>query len=91
MNWFDASIDTLLIVLTLSFALGFIRMIIGPDVPNRAVAFDLTFLHGAGIVALIAIRHNAAVLLDIVIGAGVLGFLSTMLLARYMEHAQDGE
>jgi len=90
MNWFDMGIELLLVLLTISFVLGFIRLIKGPDVPNRALAFDLIALHAVGIVALIAIRHEAPMLLDIAMVAAVLGFIGTVLLARYMEHARDG-
>lgn len=91
MNWFDLVLEILLIVLTISFVLGTIRLIIGPDVPNRALAFDLIALHAVGMVALLAIRHNAPMLLDIAMVAAVLGFLGTVLVARYLEQARDGE
>lgn len=91
MNWFDAGIDILLVMLTLSFLLGSLRLIKGPDVPNRALAFDLITLQAVGIVALIAIRHDAPMLLDIAMVAAVLGFVGTVLVARYLEHARDGE
>lgn len=91
MNWFETGIEVLLVMLTLSFVLGFIRLIKGPDVPNRALAFDLIALQAVGIVALIAIRHGAPMLLDIAMVAAVLGFLGTVLVARYLEQARDGE
>ncbi|MBX3045573.1 MAG: hypothetical protein KJZ53_09775 [Anaerolineales bacterium] len=91
MNWFDLGLEILLIVLTVSFVLGTIRLIKGPDVPNRALAFDLIALHAVGMVALIAIRHAAPMLLDIAMVAAVLGFLGTVLVARYLEQARDGE
>ncbi|MCW5877779.1 MAG: pesticidal protein Cry22Aa [Anaerolineales bacterium] len=76
-------------MLTVSLALGFVRLNLGPDVPNRTVAFDLITLHAVGMVALIAIRHNAPMLLDIALVAAVLGFLGTMLLARYIEESDE--
>ncbi|MCW5876169.1 MAG: hypothetical protein KIS85_04720 [Anaerolineales bacterium] len=91
MTSFDALIDLLLAVLTVSLALGFIRLNLGPDVPNRTVAFDLIAFHAVGMVALIAIRHDAPMLLDIALVAAVLGFLGTMLLARYLEEADDND
>ncbi|UYN92027.1 MAG: hypothetical protein KIT70_00680 [Anaerolineales bacterium] len=91
MNWFDVGLEVLLVMLTVSFVLGSVRLIIGPDVPNRALAFDLLALHAVGMVALLAIRHASPMLLDIAMVAAVLGFLGTVLLARYLEHARDGE
>ncbi|RIK38062.1 MAG: hypothetical protein DCC55_22325 [Chloroflexi bacterium] len=91
MSPFAIGIGVLLVLLTLSFALSFVRLTIGPDVPNRTVAFDLIALHAVGLVALIAIRHDAPPLLDIALVTAVLGFLGTVLLARYLEQAQDEE
>jgi len=91
MNWFDVGLEVLLVMLTVSFVLGSVRLIIGPDVPNRALAFDLIALHAVGMVALLAIRHATPMLLDIGMVAAVLGFLGTVLVARYLEQARDGE
>lgn len=91
MKWFDIGLEILLVILTLSFVLGTVRLIKGPDVPNRALAFDLLALHAVGMVALLSIRHGTPMLLDIAMVAAVLGFLGTVLLARYLEQARDGE
>jgi multicomponent Na+:H+ antiporter subunit F len=91
MNWFAWSLDGLIVVLTVSLALCFVRLYRGPDVPNRTVAFDLIALHTVGLVALFAIRNEAALLLDIALVTAVLGFLGTVLLARYLEQASNGE
>jgi multisubunit Na+/H+ antiporter MnhF subunit len=60
-------------------------------VPNRTVAFDLIALHTVGLVALFAIRNEAPDLLDIALVTAVLGFLGTVLLARYLEQSNSSE
>jgi multicomponent Na+:H+ antiporter subunit F len=91
MTWFAWSLDGLIVVLSFSLALCFVRLYRGPDVPNRTVAFDLIALHTVGLVALFAIRNGAALLLDIALVTAVLGFLGTVLLARYLEEASREE
>ena len=91
MNWYITGLDVLIVVLSLSLTLCFIRLYIGPDVPNRTVAFDLIALHTVGLVALLAIRNQASPLLDIVFVTAVLGFLGTVLLARYIEQSGSEE
>ena len=86
--WFTLSLDVLMAWLSLSLALCFVRLYRGPDVPNRTVAFDLIALHTVGLIALFAIRTNAALLLDITLVTAVLGFLGTVLLARYLEQTE---
>ncbi|MCL4861637.1 MAG: hypothetical protein KJZ93_19620 [Caldilineaceae bacterium] len=88
MTAFSLSLDILIGLLALSLALCFFRLYRGPDVPNRTVAFDLISLHAVGLVALFAIRNNAPPLLEITLVTAVLGFLGTVLLARYLEYSE---
>jgi multisubunit Na+/H+ antiporter MnhF subunit len=88
MTPFELGLDILIGLLSLSLALCFVRLYRGPDVPNRTVAFDMIALHTVGLVALFAIRNGAPPLLDIMLVTAVLGFLGTVLLARYLEQGQ---
>jgi len=88
MNLFDSGLQFLIIVLSTSLAICFIRLYLGPDIPNRTVAFDVIAIHAVAIVALFAIHHRASPLLDITIITGVLGFLGTVMVARYLEQSQ---
>ncbi len=87
MSLFDSGLQILIIVLTTSLAICFIRLYRGPDIPNRTVAFDLIAIHTVAIIALFAIQQRASPLLDITIITGVLGFLGTVMMARYLENA----
>ncbi|MEM7532025.1 MAG: monovalent cation/H+ antiporter complex subunit F [Chloroflexota bacterium] len=78
-------LDIFIIIVCLSLIICFIRLYMGPDVPNRAVAFDLVTSHAVGLFALWAMRSNSVVMLDGAIVTAVLGFLGTVMLARYLE------
>ena len=88
MDTFDLVIDALLTILAISFLLCFIRLYLGPDVPNRTVAFDNISVHAVALAALFSVRNDAAVLLDVAIITAVLGFLGTTMLARYLERSR---
>ena len=85
MTPFELGIEILLVVLSLSLLLCFIRLYRGPDVPDRTVSFDLIATHAVGLFTLQALRSDAPVLLDVALVTTVLGFLGTMMLARYLE------
>lgn len=85
---FVLGLDILLWTVSVSLVLCFLRLYIGPDVPNRTVAFDVIAIHTVAIVALFAMRNGSPFLLDITIVTGVLGFLGTVMLARYLEQSQ---
>lgn len=84
---FLTGLDILIWLVSVSLVLCFVRLYIGPDVPNRTVAFDEIALHTVVIVALFAIRNQSPFLIDITIVTGVLGFLGTVMLARYLEQS----
>ena len=83
-NW----LDVLLAGLAISLLLCFVRLYLGPNPPNRTVAFDTIAIHAVGIMALFAMRSDSPALLDGALVTAVLGFVGTMILARYMERAE---
>ncbi|MEZ4707734.1 MAG: monovalent cation/H+ antiporter complex subunit F [Caldilineaceae bacterium] len=82
---FQLGLEVLLILLSLSLLLCFIRLYLGPDVPDRTVSFDLITSHAVGMFALYAVRTGSRELLDGAIVTTLLGFLGTLMLARYLE------
>ncbi|MFZ4662189.1 MAG: monovalent cation/H+ antiporter complex subunit F [Caldilineaceae bacterium] len=91
MTLFTTGIELLVLILSISLALCFLRLYRGPDVPNRVVAFDLIAVHAVAIIALFAIEQGAMFLLDVTIITGVLGFLGTVMVARYLEQSKGEE
>ena len=84
----DLWIGGLMILLSISLLLCFIRLYLGPDVPNRTAAFDLIANHAVGIFALYAVQRHSAILLDGAIVTAVLGFLGAVMLARFLEQSK---
>lgn len=84
---FNNFLDILGTILTISLAICFIRLYLGPNVPNRTVAFDTIAVHAVAIIAIFSVRIDSAALLDAAIVTAVLGFLGTTMLARYLERA----
>lgn len=89
MTAFQWGMEILLVLLSVSLVICFIRLYKGPDVPNRTVAFDVIANHAVGLFALFALRNESWVLLDGAIVTAVLGFLGTLMLARYLEAQSD--
>ena len=85
---FDLILDILLTLLGISLFICFVRLYIGPNPPNRTVAFDTIAIHAVAMIALYAMRSDASLLLDAAIITAILGFVGTMMLARYMERAE---
>ena len=86
-SFFLRSLDILITLLMISMLLASWRLYRGPNTPNRTVAFDLIAIHAVGVFALFAIRLGSTDLLDDAIITAVLGFLGTMMFARYLEQS----
>ena len=73
-----------LALLCLAMCLSVARIVIGPTLSDRILALDLLTTIGIGVVGVIAIRTGIALYLDIAIALGLVGFLSTVALVRYL-------
>jgi multicomponent Na+:H+ antiporter subunit F len=75
------AVDVTLIALGAGFLLSAVRIAVGPTRSDRIVAADLSFFLLVGVVALLSRRLDAPSYLDVVLGAAIVGFLSTIALA----------
>ncbi len=85
---FETIMSVLMAVLGLSLALSTLRLLLGPSIPDRAMAFDMIMIHVVGLVAIYVMREQQIILLDAIIVVAVLGFLGTVALARYIEEGR---
>lgn len=82
-------LDIALVALGLAFALGLMRVVLGPSVADRAVATDLCLFTVVGAVALTVLRTGAEEFVDVVLVAVLLGFIATTALAALI--GREGE
>ena len=73
------------IILEVALALGLVRLIKGPTLPDRVVALDLIGMVFAGFLATFSVQMEQPVYLDaLLVFTGVV-FLGTAIFARYLE------
>ena len=75
-------LDAALVVLALALIVATVRLVVGPTDADRALGVDLGFAVVLAAVALLAVRLDAPALLDLVLVATLVGFLSTVAFAR---------
>lgn len=68
-----------------SLILAFLRLAMGPSLPDRVVALDLVTLLTVGFIITYMILSNEAVYLSAVIVVALVAFLGTVAFARYLE------
>ena len=72
-------------LLGVNLVLGFIRLLLGPKLPDRIIAFELIAITAAAVIVVSAIATNQAVLLDVASAWAIISFLSVIALAFYIE------
>lgn len=72
-------------ILSVATILVFIRFLKGPSIIDRVVSFDLMVTIGIGAIALYSIFTDQPTFLDIAMVVALIGFLSTVAFAYYLE------
>ncbi len=80
--------DVVLGGLALAMAAATARVILGPSNADRALAVDFGFAVFVAAVAVLAVRLEQPALLDLVLAATLLGFLTTVALAALVERGR---
>jgi multicomponent Na+:H+ antiporter subunit F len=89
MSLFTTIMSLLMAVVAISMVLAAIRLVRGPSVPDRALAFDILMTHVVALIGIYAIVVGQELLVDAVLVVAVLGFLGTVALARYIEEGRN--
>lgn len=76
---------TVISLIGIGILLSIIRLIKGPSVMDRVISVDTINMMIVGLIAVLAIVLKNGLYLDIAIVYGILAFLETIVLAKYME------
>ncbi len=82
------AIDIGFFLLLAAMFLGFLRLALGPSLPDRVVALDLLTVLAVGFSALFAIAAGEPAFLDVAIALALVAFLATVAFARFAERRQ---
>lgn len=74
--------DAALVVLALALLVAVLRLATGPTQADRALGVDLGFAAATAAFAVLSVRLRTPAMLDLVLVATLVGFLSTVAFAR---------
>lgn len=75
-------------LLAVAVVLAVVRIVRGPTAGDTAAAGDLIFFAFIGIVAVFGLLFSIDAVIDIILVAAILGFLSILSLARLLQGGQ---
>jgi len=82
---FDKIMLVAMFLLSISLVITLYRIITGPTIHDRVLALDSMGYTIIGIVAILSIRLDSHAYFETILLIGILAFLSTIALSRYME------
>lgn len=72
-----------LVAITISMFLCLIRLILGPSIVDRLLALDTLFLNATALITVLGVYWVTNAIFEGALLIAMLGFISTMALARY--------
>ncbi len=70
--------------LTLSFVLCCWRLLRGPEIVDRVLALDTLYVNAVALIILLGLRYQTPLLFEAALIVAMLGFASTVALARFL-------
>ena len=80
----DLAVTVAGIFLGVSLLLNAWRLLVGPDATDRILALDTLYINSAAVIVLYGIRIGRADFFEAALLIALLGFVSTMALAKYL-------
>jgi multicomponent K+:H+ antiporter subunit F len=78
------ALDFAVLAVALASALCGWRLLRGPETADRLLALDTLYINAAALAILLGMRQGSALLFEAALIIAMLGFVSTVALARYL-------
>jgi len=75
--------DFFIVLTVVSMAVSFVRFFLGPDFTDRVVAFDTMNIMAISLMVLLSARYKSALYLDVAFVFALIGFIGTIIFARF--------
>lgn len=83
-GFLDICLGVALVVLVIGQMLSMVRLVLGPTSGDRILALDTMVINALGLVVVLGIRQGVAVYFEVTLLIAMLGFVSTVALARFI-------
>ena len=84
MNFFPVVLMSAQLLLTVAMLFALVRLLAGPRAQDRVLALDTLYVNAMLLVLAFGIREASALYFDAALVIGVLGFVSTAALAKFL-------
>jgi multicomponent K+:H+ antiporter subunit F len=70
--------------LAISFVLCLVRLVKGPDLPDRILALDTLYVNAVSFLVALGIRNQSPILFEAALLIALMGFVGTVALTRFL-------
>lgn len=84
MNFLDIALGIAIIALAVGQVLSMVRLAMGPHPGDRILALDTMVINSLGLVVVLGIHQGVRVYFEVALLIAMLGFVSTVALARFI-------
>ena len=78
------ALDFAFVCVALALLLAAVRLLRGPDAVDRVLALDTLYINAVALVILLGVRSRSGLLFEAALIVAMLGFVSTVALARFL-------
>lgn len=80
----DIALTIASVFVTLALILSMIRLIIGPDMPDRILALDTLYINSIVLLLLLGMHLGSSLYFEVALLIAVIGFVGTVALSNYL-------
>ncbi|WP_017728446.1 Na(+)/H(+) antiporter subunit F1 [Halalkalibacterium ligniniphilum] len=81
----EVVLTTVLIIMSISMFICFIRTIIGPSMSDRIVALDSFGMNLIGFIGIVMMLQNSVAYSEVLLVLGILAFIGSVALSKFLE------
>jgi multicomponent K+:H+ antiporter subunit F len=67
------------------------RLLIGPRIPDRILALDTLYINALALLVLAGLQYRTSLYFEVALVISMLGFIGTVVLAKFMSHGDIAE
>jgi len=76
-------LDYMILLISLAMLVAFVRLILGPKLADRVVAFDTMGIMAISLLILLSLQYKSPLYLDVAFVFALIGFIGTIVFARF--------
>ncbi|UQB42487.1 K+/H+ antiporter subunit F [Thiomicrospira microaerophila] len=80
----DIAIPIAFTMVSVALALSLLRLVVGPDIPDRILALDTLYINSIALLILFGLYLGSALYFEAALLIAVMGFVGTVALSKYL-------